>query len=101
MKITEHRHIVKDPGICSGSAAIAGTRIPVKAIVVHYQSGMPLEDILEGFPLITPAQFFDALSYYHDHKHEIEQDIAADSLEKIMAEFSISACDDSGKLHFT
>ncbi|MCI0691220.1 hypothetical protein L0337_04330 [candidate division KSB1 bacterium] len=34
-------------------------------------------DILRGFPTITAAQFYDALSYYYDHKDEIEEFIEA------------------------
>lgn len=55
MIITEHKYIIKDPNIYAGSPVIKGTRIPVKAIVIHYQSGFSVEDILEGYPSINPA----------------------------------------------
>ena len=97
---TEHKYIIKDSNIYGGSPIIQGTRIPVKAIVIHYQRGMTIEDILEGYPSITPAQLFDALSYYHDNKKEIEEDIESDSIERIKKEFSISCIKKDGQIVF-
>jgi uncharacterized protein (DUF433 family) len=100
MIITEHKYIIKDPNIYAGSPVIKGTRIPVKAIVIHYQSGFSVEDILEGFPSINPAQLFDALSYYHDNKAEIEKDMERDSLERLKKEFGISHINKNGRIFF-
>ncbi len=100
MITTEHKYVIKDEKIYSGSPIIKGTRIPVKAIVIHYQSGMSIEDILEGYPSINPAQLFDALSYYHDNKEEIEKDIERDSVVKIKKEFAISQIDSKGRISF-
>lgn len=72
---TEHLYIVKDTKIYEGKAVIKGTRIPVASIINHYRSGMSMEDILEGYPNIEPAQFFDALSYYFDNKEEIDKEL--------------------------
>lgn len=72
---TEHRHIEKDPAKYEGKAVIKGTRIPVASIVNHYRSGMSVEEILEGYPSINPAQLFDALSYYFDNKEEIDGEL--------------------------
>jgi len=74
----EHPHIEKDHMKYEGKAVIKGTRIPVASIVNHYRSGMNLEDILEGYPNITPAQLFDALSYYFDNKGEIDRELEGD-----------------------
>jgi uncharacterized protein (DUF433 family) len=72
---TEHRHIEKNPDKYEGKAVIKGTRLPVASIVNHYRSGMSIEEILEGYPSITPAQLFDALSYYFDNKEEIDKEL--------------------------
>ena len=72
---TPHLYIEKDPARYEGKPVIVGTRVPVASIIVNYRSGMSIEDILEGFPNITPAQLFDALSYYFDNKEEIDKDI--------------------------
>ncbi len=79
MQATEikHLHIEKEPSKYEGKAVIKGTRIPVASIINHYRSGMSIEEILEGYPSITPAQLFDALSYYFDNKDEIDRELAA------------------------
>ena len=100
MRTIEHKYITKNPEQYSGSPIIVGTQIPVKAIIIHYQSGMPIEDILDGYPSLTPAQLFDALSYYHDNKEEIEKDIENDSFEIIKNEFKISDIDNKGRISF-
>jgi len=70
---TEHPHIIKVLGP-SGiwQAAIKGTYIRVWALVGCYKRGMDEWEILQGFPTITAAQLHDALSYYNDHKDEID-----------------------------
>jgi len=69
-------HIEKDPAKYEGKAVVKGTRVPVASIVNHYRSGMSIEEILEGYPSLTPAQLFDALSYYFDNKDEIDRELA-------------------------
>ena len=68
---------------------IKGTRVRVKNIIIHYKSGMSVEEILEGFPNITPAQFYDALSYYYDYKEQIEKEIKAEDLQEIEKKFNL------------
>lgn len=75
---TEHPHIAKIKGK-SGiwQAVIKGTYIRVWAIIGHYKRGLDEWEILKGFPTITSAQLYDAISYYHDHKEEIEKFVDA------------------------
>lgn len=71
---TNHPYIIKASNKYEGKALIKGTRIPVSSIINNYRSGMNIEEILEGYPNINPAQLFDALSYYFDHKKEIDKE---------------------------
>ena len=71
----EHLYVEKIPGKYEGKAVIKGTRVPIASIVNHYRSGMSIEEILEGYPNIKPAQLFDALSYYFDNKEEIDKEL--------------------------
>ncbi|MDI6839446.1 MAG: DUF433 domain-containing protein [bacterium] len=87
---SEYKYIEKIDGV----PFVKGTKLPVKALVIHYKAGMSIEDILDGFPNITPAQLFDTLAYYHDHKNEIEEDIEEDSLEYIEKEFNLKLAPD-------
>jgi uncharacterized protein (DUF433 family) len=69
---TEHPHIVKVQGVASGEPIILGTRTVVRTIIEQYQLGNSIEKILWDFPHLTSAQIHDALSYYHDHKQDMD-----------------------------
>lgn len=71
---TEHPHIVRIEGVCGGRPIIKGTRTPVRSIIGYLKLGYRVEDILEGLPYLTHAQIHDAVSYYYDHKEEVEED---------------------------
>ncbi len=73
---TRHLYIEKDSAKYEAKAVIKGTRIPVVSLVNHYRSGMSMDEILEGYHSLTPAQLFDALSYYFDNKDEIDRELA-------------------------
>lgn len=73
---TEHPHIVRRAGVCGGKPIIEGTRIPVCLIVGFIVQGiMTIDEIREAYPAVTLAQIYDALSYYHDHKLEIDEEL--------------------------
>jgi uncharacterized protein (DUF433 family) len=72
---TEHCYIVTDDRILSGEPIIKGTRTPVRAIVELWRQGIAPEEITTHLPHLTLAQVFDALSYYSDHRAEINAHI--------------------------
>jgi hypothetical protein len=45
--------------------------------------GMDVEEILEGLAQLTAAQVYDALSYYQDHRQEIERDIRENRVPRV------------------
>ena len=69
---TDHPHIVKVQGVAGGEPIILGTRIMVRTIIEQYQLGNSIEEMLWDFPHLTSAQIHDALSYYHDHKQDMD-----------------------------
>ncbi|HLF87217.1 MAG TPA: DUF433 domain-containing protein [Nitrospiria bacterium] len=71
-----HSYITHKKGVCGGRSIIDGTRISVWGIIKWYKSGMSIEEILKGYPHLTPAQVYDAFSYYYDNQEEIEKDLA-------------------------
>jgi uncharacterized protein (DUF433 family) len=79
---TEHPYIVRNNEILGGEPVIKGTRTSVRAIVEWWKFGASPEEILENLPHLTLSQIFDALSYYADHRDEIEQYIAENIVEK-------------------
>jgi len=79
---TEHPYIVHDNEILEGEPVVKGTRTPVRAIVEWWKFGASPEEILENLPHLTLSQVFDALSYYTDHRDEIEKYIAENIVER-------------------
>ena len=73
---TEHPHITQVEGILGGEPIIKGTRTPVRAVVEHWKFGDSPEEIARKLPHLRLAHIFDALSYYDDHRDEIERYIA-------------------------
>ncbi len=72
------RNIEKNPGRCGGRATITGTRIRVCTILTCYREGMTVEEIVQQYPHLRPADIHDALAYAYDHPEEMEIDLAAD-----------------------
>ncbi len=72
-------HIVRDEGICGGQPRIAGTRLKVQHIALEYDRlGFTPDQICDAHPGVTLAQVHAALSYYFEHKEEIDKAIRAD-----------------------
>lgn len=69
---TEHPWVVRVEGYQGGEPIILGTRIPVRVIAIaSIRHGLPIWEILENWD-VTETQVYDALSYYYDHREEIE-----------------------------
>jgi uncharacterized protein (DUF433 family) len=73
---TEHPYVTRVDTILSGEPIIKGTRTPVRAVAEHWKFGAAPEEIVHKLPHLQLAQVFDALSYYDDHRDEIERYIA-------------------------
>jgi uncharacterized protein (DUF433 family) len=55
--------IISDPEILSGKPIVKGTRISVALILQCIASGMTKEDILRGYPTLTPGGLEAALDF--------------------------------------
>ena len=73
---SEHPHVTRMETILGGEPIIKGTRTPVRAVIEHWKFGDAPEEIARKLPHLCPAHILDALSYYDDHREEIEQYIA-------------------------
>ncbi len=83
-----HPYVERRPGVHGGRPVIRGTRLPVSSIVQRYRHGRSVEEILSDCPQINPAQVHDALSYFYDHRSEIEQEILElNDLNKAMKDY--------------
>ena len=73
--------ITKTPGVCGGKARIDGHRVRVQDIVTDYEwNGLSPDEICQQYPTITLAQVHAALSYYYEHRDEIQADLASERL---------------------
>lgn len=81
---TEHPYVIKNSDICGGSPTIAGTRISVSLIASRLKYGNSAEDILRDYPHLSLAGIHDAISYYFDHKDEIDQEIRGSAIREMM-----------------
>jgi uncharacterized protein (DUF433 family) len=78
MSKVDYRNIEKVPDRCGGRAVVAGTRIRVSVLLTCYRQGMSVDEILQQYPHLRPADVHDALAYAYDHPEEIAADLAAD-----------------------
>ena len=86
MPTVEYAHISFN---ANNVAIIAGTRIKVRLIVMdHIANEWDAAEIHRHHPHLTLGQIHSALSYYYDHKDEMDAEIADDlkEAERLMAE---------------
>ena len=78
MPLTLIEHISVDPNVFQGRPCVRGTRIPVDVIFdYHDRCGLSPEEIAAQYEgIITLSDVYAALSYYHDHRAEIEPMVA-------------------------
>jgi uncharacterized protein (DUF433 family) len=70
-------HIEITPGVVGGKPRITGRRIKVQDIAVwHERLGRSVDEVASEYDL-SLADVHAALTYYFDHRAEIDQDIAA------------------------
>ena len=70
-------HIEKTSGVVGGKARVAGHRIRVLDIVFWHEKRGQSPDVIVAsiYPSITMADVYAALTYYHDHREEIEDSL--------------------------
>ncbi len=76
---TLNQHIEITPGVSSGKARIIGHRITVQNIVIwHERMGKSVDEIATEYDL-TLGDVHAALTYYFDHRAEIDNSIEESS----------------------
>lgn len=55
-----------------GTIRITGSRVTLDTIVAQFQQGATAEQIQEDFPSLTLREVYGAISYYLEHKDEVE-----------------------------
>jgi uncharacterized protein (DUF433 family) len=80
--------LVRTPGVCGGNLRIDGTRMTVNQIVTLHHQGLTAEQIVEQYPQRTLSEIFGVLAWYHEHKPEFDQELAAEAAADEAAENS-------------
>jgi Protein of unknown function (DUF433) len=79
--ITAYPHIVKEPGAPARLESHPRTRVAM--IVMDYLGrGLGPEDIVRHYPYLKLAEVHAAMTYYHDHRAEIDAEIQ-DELDQL------------------
>ncbi len=86
MQKLDYRNIERDDARCGGQPVVAGTRIRVGTILTCYRQGMSVEEIVQQYTPLKPADVHDALAYAYDHIDEIQADLAADDEGAVKAQ---------------
>jgi len=79
MSKLDYRNIETDSARCGGQPVVVNTRIRVATILACYRQGLGVEEIVQQYPALRPADVHDALAFAYDHIAEIESALAADA----------------------
>jgi uncharacterized protein (DUF433 family) len=85
MPRVDYRNVEKDPTRCGGQPVVAGTRIRVATVLSCYRQGMRVEEIVQQYANLKPADVHDALAYAYEHLDEIDAGLAADEEAAVKA----------------
>jgi uncharacterized protein (DUF433 family) len=94
-----HPYIECRQDVAGGKAVIKGTRLPVWQLAERLRLGDTAEDLAAAYSHIPLAAIYDAISYSYDHHSEIEQQIAENQIEHVLAQHN-AVIDSQGRIQF-
>jgi uncharacterized protein (DUF433 family) len=84
---TEHPYVTRQEGMCGGRPIVDGRRIPVWQIAALLRQGLSAEQIVDQYSdRLTPAAIYDAISYYYDHRDEVDADLESNTSKEALGE---------------
>jgi uncharacterized protein (DUF433 family) len=84
----DYRNVETDIAKCGGQPVVVGSRIRVATILTCYRQGMGVEEIVQQYPGLRPADVHDALAFAYDHLDEIDASLACDDEVSVKARLS-------------
>jgi uncharacterized protein (DUF433 family) len=72
--------IVRDSGICGGEPVFKGTRVTLRTVLASLAEGDSLEEILAGFPALTPEDVKAAIAFA---AASAEEDLPAPAIPRL------------------
>jgi len=91
---TGHPYVIRREGFRGGRPILRGASIPVWLIAAMWKSGDTIDEISQAYPHAPLAAIFDAISYYLDHREEIESQIAENRIERVLKDTGATMTDD-------
>jgi uncharacterized protein (DUF433 family) len=85
--------------VLDGEPVISGTRVGVALIARLLQAGEDPSEIVAAYPGLAPAAIYDAISYYLDHRLEIDEVISDSTLDALAERYGFRVSK-SGKVEF-
>lgn len=83
MVATAYRYLVRIPNVCAGRTIIEETRIGVHDVMGLIVNGSSVDDVVRSFPELTRAKVYECMSYYEDHRPEIDSLVAQQMSESL------------------
>jgi uncharacterized protein (DUF433 family) len=71
-----HPYVERQSCVQGGRPVIRGSRFVVSSVVQNHRRGLSPDEIIDIFPWLRPEEVYDALSYYYDHRADIDAEIA-------------------------
>ncbi|MCP3961815.1 MAG: DUF433 domain-containing protein [bacterium] len=91
---TEHPHIVRTEGVCGGSPRIRGSRISVRTVAELHLAGESAQEVADTYPHVGLAAVHDAISYYLDHRDQIDAEIEGNRIENVLEDHGATLGED-------
>jgi uncharacterized protein (DUF433 family) len=66
---TEHPHVQRDE---RGRPRVGAAGLELHVLAEYWRLGWSLDDLAAGYPYLTMAEILDGLSFYLDHREEVE-----------------------------
>jgi uncharacterized protein (DUF433 family) len=77
MMLTIEKVDVPLAATADGAIRVIGTRIPIQTIVHTFNLGATAEEIVYRFPTLKLADVYSVISFYLNHKSEVDEYVAA------------------------
>lgn len=79
-----HPYITTNQKIGQNKPIIKGSRTRVSNLIAYYKLGYTPEELKQAFPHLSLTKIFDALSFYHENKSQIDREIEANKEENLI-----------------
>lgn len=73
--MTDFDRITETPGVMGGRPCIKGTRLTASLVAGCVWSGMPVQEIIEAYPHLTPEDIEQAVAYCRRFPPDFENEV--------------------------